>query len=265
MCRSLHFFYLLKRWGLQWNHNHQELISGYYLSVSGWGLQRLLRMMFTSAEPHINHHIPLTFCLTPSFVLWLLCWCVSLLQQNCHQRSSRFQSIQHSTCNIYIRAHVCVYLYIYISEAAFCKAIAQTLQRLSEEDRKKWALALLCFWLAGRAISNGFPSKFGVFGGSLTSRYRVNYDYCHMFTSTWGTHEIYDWSDIFQIGISGHQQSSLDVLNILLETNPGCLSGWPSPCASSRAAMLRWSDQWSELAWNVQTMDIYCCWVIFIT
>ena len=71
-------------------------------------------MMLTSAEPHINHHIPLTFCLTPSFVLWLLCWCVSLLQQNCHQRSSRFQSIQHSTCNIYIRAHVCVYIYIYI-------------------------------------------------------------------------------------------------------------------------------------------------------
>ena len=137
--------------------------------------------MFTSAEPHINHHIPLTFCLTPSFVLWLLCWCVSLLQQNCHQRSSRFQGIQHSSCNIYIRAHVCVYvytyIYIYVYGAAFCKAIAQTLQRLSEEDRKKCGLALLCFWLAGRAISNGFPSKFGVFGGFLTSRYRVNYDY----------------------------------------------------------------------------------------
>lgn len=113
MCRSLHFFYLLKRWGLQWDYNHQELISGYYLSVSGWGLQRLLSMMFTSAEPNIDHHIPITFCLTPSFVLWLLCWCVSLLQQNCHQRSSRFQGIQHSTCNIYIRAHVCVYIYIY--------------------------------------------------------------------------------------------------------------------------------------------------------
>lgn len=170
-----------------------------------------------------------------------------------------------SNTQLVIFIYVRMYVYTYIYEAAFCKAIAQTLQRLSEEDRKKWALALLCFWLAGRAISNGFPSKFGVFGGSLTSRYRVNYDYCHMFTSTWGTHEIYDWSDIFQIGISGHQQSSLDVLNILLETNPGCLSGWPSPCASSRAAMLRWSDQWSELAWNVQTIDIYCCWVIFIT
>ena len=220
--------------------------------------------MLTSAEPHINHHIPLTFCLTPSFVLWLLCWCVSLLQQNCHQRSSRFQSIQHSTCNIYIRAHVCVYIYIYLWSSFLQGDRSNATEALGRGQEKVRVGGLLCFWLAGRAISNGFPSKFGVFGGSLTWRYRVNYDYWHIFTSTWGTHEIYDWSDIFQIGISGHQQSSLDVLNILLETNPGCLSGWPSPCASSRAAMLRRSDQWSETCLVAELYSLHSTYIWYM-
>ena len=114
---------------------------------------------------------------------------------------------------------MCIHIYI-IYEAAFCKAIAQTLQRLSKRTGKSEGWRAVVLLAGGKSDIKRVPFKFWVFGGSLTWRYRVNYDYWHIFTSTWGTHEIYDWSDIFQIGISGHQQSSLDVLNILLETNP---------------------------------------------
>lgn len=118
--------------------------------------------MFTSAEPNINHHIPLAFCLTPSFVLWLLCCCVSLLQQNCHQRSSRFQSIQHSTCNIYIRA-----------QSSFLQGDRSNATEALGRGEKKVRVGfvvLLDLLAGGKSDIKRVPFKFGVFGGSLTSR-----------------------------------------------------------------------------------------------